>query len=81
MHWQLTISKRVCTEGQDHCSMGDYFLSPWLQYTVSRENDRTESEAQGIGWDMTCPRKLFLDQRKSVFRDVRMHVVASLSGS
>ena len=33
----------------------------------SRENERTEREAQGVGRDMSCPRKLFLDERKSVF--------------
>ena len=26
----------------------------------SRENDGTEREAQGVGRDMSCPRKLFL---------------------
>ena len=33
----------------------------------SRENEGTEREAQGVGQDMLCPRKLFLDERKSVF--------------
>ena len=37
----------------------------------SRENEGTEREAQGVGRDMSCPRKLFLDERKSGFRDVR----------
>ena len=46
--------------------------------SATRENEGTEREVQGVGWDMSCPRKLFLDertslfQRKSVFRDVRM---------
>ena len=37
-----------------------------------------EGGSQSSPWDMSCPRKLFLDerkslfQRKSVFRDVRM---------
>ena len=45
---------------------------------MPRENEATEREAQGVGRDMLCPRKLFLDERKSlfkgksVFRDVRM---------
>ena len=46
-----------------------------LSYKVhvsARENDGTEREAQGVGRDMSRPRKLFLDERKSVFRDVRM---------
>ena len=32
-----------------------------------RENEGTEREAQGVGRDMLCPRKLFLDERKSLF--------------
>lgn len=36
-----------------------------------RENEGTERDAQGVGRDMSCPRKLFLDERKSGFRDVR----------
>ena len=32
-----------------------------------RENDGTEREAQRVGRDMSCPRKLFLTQRKSRF--------------
>ena len=36
----------------------------------ARENEGTEREAQGVGQDMSCPRKLFLDERKSVSRDV-----------
>ena len=34
---------------------------------VARENDGTERESQGVGRDMSCLRKLFLTQRKSVF--------------
>ena len=37
----------------------------------SRENEGTERDAQGVGRDMSCPRKLFLDEWKSGFRDVR----------
>ena len=33
----------------------------------ARENEGTEREAQGVGRDMSCPRKLFLDERKSLF--------------
>ena len=33
----------------------------------TRENEGTEKEAQGVGRDMSCPRKLFLDGRKSLF--------------
>ena len=32
-----------------------------------RENEGTEREAQGVGRDMLCPQKLFLDERKSLF--------------
>ena len=32
-----------------------------------RENDRTEREAEGLGRDMSCPRKLLLAQRKYRF--------------
>ena len=35
-----------------------------------RENEGTEREAQGVGRDRSCPRKLFLDEGKSVFQDV-----------
>ena len=35
-------------------------------YIESRENEGTEREAQGVGRDMLCPRKLFLDERKSL---------------
>ena len=34
---------------------------------VSRKNEGTEREAQGVGRDMLCPRKVFLDERKSLF--------------
>ena len=44
----------------------------------ARENEGTEREAQGVGQDMSCPRKLFLDDRKSVFRDVRMQSCLAL---
>ena len=44
---------------------------------LSRENEGTEREAQGIGRDMSCPRKLFLE-RKSVFRDVRIQACLAL---
>ena len=43
----------------------------YLNYMASRENEGTEREAQGVSRDMSCPRKLFSDERKSVFRDVR----------
>ena len=33
----------------------------------SRENEGTEREAEGVGRDMSCPLKLFLDERKSRF--------------
>ena len=33
----------------------------------TRENEGTEREAQGVGRDMSRPRKLFLDERKSLF--------------
>ena len=38
-----------------------------LIHVTSRENDGTEREAQGVGRDMSCLRKLFLTQGKSVF--------------
>ena len=44
----------------------------------TRENGGTEREAQGSGRDMSCSRKLFLDERKSVFRDVRMQSCLAL---
>ena len=34
-----------------------------MYLTQSRENKWTEREAQGVGRDMSCPRKLFLDER------------------
>ena len=51
----------------------DFFdVDPGTFEKNPRENERTEREARGVGRDMSCPRKLFLDERKSVFRDVRM---------
>ena len=38
-----------------------------LDYLLTRENDGTEREAQGVGRDMLSSRKLFLTQRKSCF--------------
>ena len=61
-----------------------------MQQMVTRENEGTEREAQGVGRDMlqyspkimhaqeVCPRKLFLGERKSVFRDVRMQSCLAL---
>ena len=49
-----------------------------LYTSIPRENEGTEREAQGVGRDMSCPRKLFLDERKSVFRDVRMQSCLAL---
>ena len=37
-----------------------------------------EGGSRSSPWDMSCPRKLFLDKRKSVFRDVRMQANLSL---
>ena len=34
---------------------------------LPKESEGTEREAQGVGRDMLCPRKLFLDERKSLF--------------
>ena len=36
-------------------------------FGTSRENEGTEREAEGVGRDMSCPLKLFLDERKSRF--------------
>ena len=53
----------------------------------NQENDGTEREAQGVGWDMSCPRKLFLTQRKShlsggsLFSETSACSLALLSGS
>ena len=38
-----------------------------LDHLLTRENDGTEREAQRVGLDMVCSRKLFLTQRKSRF--------------
>ena len=38
-----------------------------LKYTGSRENEGTERDTDGVGRDMSCPRKLFLDERKLRF--------------
>ena len=57
------------------------------QYSMPRENKGTEREAQGVGRDMSCPRKLFLTQRKSrfsggsLFSETSACSLASLSGS
>ena len=53
----------------------------------ARENNGTEREAQGVGRDMSCPRKLFLAQRKSrfsggsLFSETSAFSLASFSGS
>ena len=44
-----------------------HFLGPVAIQVVPRENDGTEREAQGIGRDISCPQKLFLDERKPLF--------------
>ena len=55
--------------------------------TWPRENKGTEREAQGVGRDMSCPRKLFLTQRKSrfsggsLFSEMFACSLVSLSGS
>ena len=60
--------------------------SSFQNYPHPRENDGTEREAQGVGRDMSCPRKLFT-QRKSRFSGVSLFSetsacsLASLSGS
>ena len=50
---------------------------PIILLERERERER-ERETQGVGRDMSCPRKLFLDERKSVFRDVRMQSCLAL---
>ena len=53
----------------------------------NQENDGTEREAQGVGWDMSRPQKLFLTQRKSrfsggsLFSETSAYSLALLSGS
>ena len=37
---------------------------------MSRENEGTDREAQGVGRDMSCPRKLFLDAEVFVLAEV-----------
>ena len=44
--------------------MFNFFNLIWV---LERENDGTEREAHGVDRDMSCLRKLFLTQRKSVF--------------
>ena len=46
---------------------------------LPRENKGTEREAQGVGRDMSCPRKIFLDERKSA-SETSAGSLASLSG-
>ena len=54
---------------------------------LARENDGTEREIQGVGRDVSSPRKLFLTQRKSrfssgsLFSETSACSLASLSGS
>ena len=50
------IKSRSCFTGYEHENQ-----------VVPRENEGTEREAQGVGRDMSCPRKLYLDERKSLF--------------
>ena len=65
----------------------NYILILDLDYLLTRENDGTEREAQGVGRDMLCSRKLFLTQRKShfsggsLFSETSACSLASLSGS
>ena len=52
----------------------------WFESYLSRENERTERESQGVGRDMSCPRKLFLEERKpEVCLPRRPHAVLSRS--
>ena len=61
-----------------------YFI--WYQL-LSRENDGTEREAQGVARDTSCTRKLFLAQWKShfsgrsLFSETSACSLATLSGS
>ena len=90
---QSICAYRFCPRATIFCGIGpakcgDY---PWYcccKYWVgTRENDGTEREAQGLGRDMSCPRKLFLTQRKSrfssgsLFSETSACSLASLSGS
>ena len=52
--------------GPGESFVNDY-AKTYRERSVSRENEGTETEAQGVGQDMSCPRKLFLDERKSFF--------------
>ena len=45
----------------------NYILILDLDYLLTRENDGTERDAQAVGWDVLCSRKIFLTQRKSCF--------------
>ena len=42
----FTLSREIATVG--------------THYTVARENEGTERDNQGVGWDMSIPLKLFL---------------------
>ena len=52
-----TLSSNSINSSVFHC---------WQSLSL-RENEGTEREAQGVRRDMSCPRKLFLDERKSLF--------------
>ena len=38
-----------------------------MAYITGQEKMRGLREGQGVGWEISCPRKLFLDERKSRF--------------
>ena len=52
---------------KENSSMNYLINIIYSHYIRPRENEGTEREAQGVGRDMLCPQKLFLDERKSLF--------------
>ena len=66
----LTSGRELCTNRSKSVSEFSFYQGIVVSiayYIATRENDGTEREAQGVGRDLSCPRKLFLAQRKSRF--------------
>ena len=70
---KLTLKKNYARTNTFKFSFFNRIVDMWnslpfhLRSASTRENEGTEREAQGVGRDMSCPRKLFLDERKSLF--------------
>ena len=65
--FQMQILFNIFPRISLHCKLVPVQYWEYEYGLLTRENEGSEREAQGVGRDMLCPRKLFLDERKSLF--------------